>query len=519
MKILTPFMVVLSLGIVVPQDGVLAQTPGINSVRYTDAALAFASGSIQKTTPIDGIVNLITGDNQSTGNRMLLGRRDVLYLKLANPHEVAAGDLYTVYRRVRKVFHPVTKEYLGFIVNRSGIVKVTAADHALTTVEVVITYGHISPGDPVTHFVTPSSEETDHPIPPVSSLEGMIVELQANQSMTLVSQSNVVYLDRGREDGLKAGDLVDIYRHSAGLPPRTIGQLKVLWTEPHTATAKVMKANTRIIRGDRFKLTSHSDSIMQPTEALSQPPATQVASAVSADIVASKLSTRDTLGQSRINLGELANFLHYDSGDAAIKSDNYKILDQLIEHLRTSNDIRRIRVEGHSDNVEIGPSLKSRYPNNMELSKARANGVVRYLVEKGGLDPSRLTAVGYGDTKPTAENTAEEGRTKNRRVELLLYAPETDTTASQSDVRNRNPKVETSLSRTASAGNTDQSAAGTDSPDSSTQGTLSMGNASQPSDKDGGGGPNSPDATGPATPDAGKQNTSSQQPASGMTSE
>jgi chemotaxis protein MotB len=190
----------------------------------------------------------------------------------------------------------------------------------------------------------------------------------------------------------------------------------------------------------------------------------------------------------------------------------------LIEHLRTSNDIRRIRVEGHSDNVEIGPSLKSRYPNNMELSKARANGVVRYLVEKGGLDPSRLTAVGYGDTKPTAENTAEEGRTKNRRVELLLHAPETDATASQADVQNRNPKVETSLSRTASTGNT-ESAAGTDSPDPSTQGTLSTGNASQPSDKDGGGSPNSPDATGPATPDAGKQSTSSQQPASGMTSE
>ena len=97
------------------------------------------------------------------------------------------------------------------------------------------------------------------------------------------------------------------------------------------------------------------------------------------------------------------------------------MLDQLIEYLRTSGDMRMIRIEGHTDNVEIGPSLKSRYPSNWELSKVRANGVLRYLVEKGGVEPERISAVGIGDTKPTATNTVEEGRTRNRRVEVLLY--------------------------------------------------------------------------------------------------
>ena len=82
-----------------------------------------------------------------------------------------------------------------------------------------------------------------------------------------------------------------------------------------------------------------------------------------------------------------------------------------------------IRVEGHADNVEIGPTLKSRYPSNWELSKARASGVLRYLVEKGGLDSARLASVGYGDGRPVATNATEEGRTSNRRVEVLLYAP------------------------------------------------------------------------------------------------
>ncbi len=88
----------------------------------------------------------------------------------------------------------------------------------------------------------------------------MIVELQADRTMTLVSQSNVVYLDRGKEDGLKVGDLLDIHRHSAGLPPRKIGQLKVLSLESHTAAAKVIKANTRVIKGDRFKLVGYVDT-------------------------------------------------------------------------------------------------------------------------------------------------------------------------------------------------------------------------------------------------------------------
>jgi chemotaxis protein MotB len=132
---------------------------------------------------------------------------------------------------------------------------------------------------------------------------------------------------------------------------------------------------------------------------------------------------QDAAGESRLNLGEIAKFLRYDSGEASIRPEGYKVLDQLIEYLRTSGDARMIRVEGHADNVEIGPTLKSRYPSNWELSKARASGVLRYLVDKGGLDSARLASVGYGDGRPVATNATEEGRTSNRRVEVLLYTP------------------------------------------------------------------------------------------------
>ena len=521
MKTLTSLVLVLCSGIGVSLDGALAQVPEIDSIRFSETALAFSSGAIQKTSPIDGTVNLITGDNQSTGNRMLLGKRDSLYLKLNSPTEVVVGDLFTVYRRVRKVFHPVTNEYLGFVMNRSAVVKVTAADHALTTVEAVLSYGPISPGDPVMRFVAPAPDIAVSSASNISNLEGMIVELQADRTMTLVSQSNVVYLDRGSEDGLKTGDILDIQRHSAGLPPRKIGQLRVLSVESHTAAAIVLKANTRVIRGDRFKLVGYTTPLTQLTGATSESsPATHAGQTIPVDLVSSKLNVQDASGQSRLNLGDLAKFLHYDSGDAAIKTENYKVLDQLIEYLRTSGDMRMIRIEGHTDNVEIGPSLKSRYPSNWELSKVRANGVLRYLVEKGGVEQERITAVGLGDTKPTATNTMEEGRTRNRRVEILLYT--SDAPALKPDVQVQVQRLEqnpSSLSARESNDHPILPTAASDTAGSSGRGTLSIGDSAQSPVKDGSGVANNPEASGATPTIANQQDMPPQQSPAGTPTE
>ena len=515
MKIMASLVLALCSGIGVSFEKALAQVSEIDAIRFSEAALAFSSGAIQKTSPIDGTVNLVTGDNQSTGNRMLLGKRDSLYLKLNNPTDVAVGDLFTVYRRVRKVFHPVTKEYLGFVMNRSAVVKVIAADHALTTVEAVLSYGPISPGDPVARFVASTPDAEVSSATNISDLEGMIVELQADRTMTLVSQSNVVYLDRGKEDGLKVGDLLDIHRHSAGLPPRKIGQLKVLSLESHTAAAKVIKANTRVIKGDRFKLVGYSAPVIQSSVgAAPEFPSAQATQMVPADLISSKLKIQDASGQSRLNLGDLAKFLHYDSGDAAIKTENYKVLDQLIEYLHTSGDMRMIRIEGHTDNVEIGPSLKSRYPSNWELSKVRANGVLRYLVEKGGVEPGRISAVGLGDTKPAASNTLEEGRTRNRRVEILLYT--SDAWALKPDVQTQAQRLERNA-RESNDGALLPTAA-TDSAGSSGPGTLSIGDSSQVSSRDGSGTANSTDAGG-ATPMVPNKQDTYQQPTAGTPTE
>lgn len=512
MKPLTPFVLILSMGISLSLDQSAAQAQHADMVRHGEAAVTFASGAIQKVTPRDGIVNLITGDNQSSGNRMLMARRDILYLKLDHPAEVAAGDLFTVYKRARKVFHPMTQEYLGFIVIRLAVVRVIETDGQLATVEAVTSYGQIAPGDPVMRFIAPAAPDAGASLTSgVADLSGMIIELQADKPMTLVSQFDIVYVDRGSVDGLKAGDLMDIHRHSVGIPTRKIGQLKVLSTEEHTATARVIKANTRVFKGDRFKLVGYSAPIVQPVEIA--PTSAKVEKldrtggqpdAVSSDLVAGKLKTHDASGQSRINLGDVASFLRYESGEAAIKPESYTVLDQVIEHLLTSGDTRLIRVEGHTDNIEIGPLLKSRYPSNADLANARAGGVLRYLVEKGGLDSARVSAVGYGDSKPAATNANEEGRTKNRRVEILLYEPDTELQAPTADVQNQAQKQGRDASSLSARGANGQSSAPPAVPMDSGAGTLSIGQQQQASAGDGTTSPSNPN-TGGTAPSAGQQ--------------
>jgi chemotaxis protein MotB len=137
----------------------------------------------------------------------------------------------------------------------------------------------------------------------------------------------------------------------------------------------------------------------------------------------------------RITLNDLMKQLRYESGEATIKTEGYQVLDELIEYLKGAPADQLIRVEGHADNMEIGPTLKSRYPTNWDLSKARASGVLRYLIEKGGIDSARISSVGYGDTKPVVSNATEPGRQRNRRVDIVLYSPESDQSRSEQTMK------------------------------------------------------------------------------------
>jgi chemotaxis protein MotB len=114
----------------------------------------------------------------------------------------------------------------------------------------------------------------------------------------------------------------------------------------------------------------------------------------------------------------------FDSGSAEIKKDGKKVLDRVAEILAKITD-KQVRVAGHTDNVPIGYRIREKFPTNWELSAARATTVARYLQDKG-INPGLLSACGYSEYRPVASNDTEEGRTKNRRIELDLIPREID---------------------------------------------------------------------------------------------
>lgn len=108
--------------------------------------------------------------------------------------------------------------------------------------------------------------------------------------------------------------------------------------------------------------------------------------------------------------GFVALDVRFDTGQSTIRPESRPVLDQIVALLK-ANPALRIAIEGHTDNVGSPAS-------NRTLSKARARSV-RDAVVGQGVDATRLTAEGFGQDRPVADNRTEGGRAKNRRVELV----------------------------------------------------------------------------------------------------
>ena len=110
----------------------------------------------------------------------------------------------------------------------------------------------------------------------------------------------------------------------------------------------------------------------------------------------------------------------FDSGKTEIKEDAIPVIDKVGQILETFAG-GTIDIEGHTDNVPMSGGGK--YANNDELSAGRALSVFYYLTENTTLDPSKIVHTGRGQYDPIADNTTDEGRARNRRVEIRIYNP------------------------------------------------------------------------------------------------
>ena len=112
---------------------------------------------------------------------------------------------------------------------------------------------------------------------------------------------------------------------------------------------------------------------------------------------------------------KLASSILFDSGKTELKAEGQAALANLATALKSLND-REFLVAGHTDNV---PIKTARFKNNWDLSTARAVEVVQFLITQG-MTSSNIGAAGYGENDPVSDNTTEDGKAQNRRIEVIL---------------------------------------------------------------------------------------------------
>lgn len=105
----------------------------------------------------------------------------------------------------------------------------------------------------------------------------------------------------------------------------------------------------------------------------------------------------------------------FGPGRATLSGSAKKIIDAVADTLKDVPN--EIRVEGHTCDL---PIRSSEFPSNWELSTARATNVIRYLIDKKGFQPDRLSAAGYADSRALVPNTSESNRAINRRVDIVV---------------------------------------------------------------------------------------------------
>jgi chemotaxis protein MotB len=129
------------------------------------------------------------------------------------------------------------------------------------------------------------------------------------------------------------------------------------------------------------------------------------------------VAIRETSEGLVLSLRELGFF---ESGSATLRSNSMDSFDRIGAILASLKS--NLRIEGHTDTV---PIHTAQFQSNWELSTARATEIIQLFLTREGIGPDRLSAAGYAEYHPIADNATEEGRKLNRRVDIVIIAPHT----------------------------------------------------------------------------------------------
>ncbi len=200
--------------------------------------------------------------------RELVGEHDIAYILPASDTALETGDRLTLFRNVRKVYHPKTRKYIGDLIKILGIAEITQSSEQVKTVQIVKAYDYITKGDSALPYeslevaigLAEESVSEEHEQDPSDTLKGYIIDIKDERISG--AQFDIVYIDRGLTDGVKAGDHFVVVRkgdkiaRDVNLPRRIIGRLEVLMAQDITATARVIQSTEVIKKGDHIESPS-----------------------------------------------------------------------------------------------------------------------------------------------------------------------------------------------------------------------------------------------------------------------
>lgn len=217
------------------------------------------------------------------------------------------------------------------------------------------------------------------------------VEFYMPGSQTKTVEGQVTRIDYSLQEGALRPSVLQV-RRNYGNAVKSLGG-SVLFDEEIYLTAKVVKNGKEIwVKLDVYNDGRDFTLNVLEVEAMVQE--------VTADAMYDAL-TKD---------GFMALYINFDTGKSAIKPESMPIVEQIAALMKAHTDLK-LSIEGHTDNVGTAASNKT-------LSEQRAKAVLDAVV-KQGIAANLMTAVGWGQDKPVADNRTEEGRAKNRRVEIV----------------------------------------------------------------------------------------------------
>ena len=238
------------------------------------------------------------------------------------------------------------------------------------------------------------------------TLEGQKASLDKEVAALKEDNRNLEEILQARSDTLSK-NIVDLRGHVADLKKENdlLKEENKAWEEKNAALQSETQALERQRKEEMEDMRGTYENLLQDMKG---------------EIEKGEITITQLRGKLKVNM---LDEILFDSGKTTIKPQGLEVLERVGSILLNVKD-KAISIEGHTDDVPIGAELSKKYPTNWELSAVRATTVARYLQENIGIDPGLLSAIGFGEYQPVAPNESEEGRAKNRRIEIVLVPME-----------------------------------------------------------------------------------------------